>query len=330
MLGIIGTALFAVTAPERQSILGPESPILWGAFLLLVLILLALDLGVFHREAHAITTKESLGWTIFWIVLGLAFGGFVFLHLGKEQGIDYLTGYLIEKSLSVDNLFVIALVFNTFAVPKIYQHRVLFWGILGAIVMRGVLILVGVQLIAMFHWIIYLFGGFLLFTGGRMLLGKGKEPHPEDSYLFRIFRRFVPMTSRFDGQHFFTLENGKKVATPLFAALVVVEAMDLVFAVDSIPAIFAVTLDPFIVFTSNVFAILGLRSLYFLLANALDRFEYLDVGLALILIYVGIKMIVSGFFPIPSLVSLAVVLLILAVSMGVSLVLTKPDRGKEA
>lgn len=325
---MLGLLLAAVPAHETHSILGPESPLLWGAFLLLVLVLLALDLGVFHRTPHAISAKESLLWTIFWIVLGLAFGGFVFAYLGKEKGIEYLTGYVIEKSLSVDNLFVIALVFTTFAVPKIYQHRILFWGILGAIVMRGILILVGVQLIARFHWIMYVFGAFLLFTGGKMLLGKGKEPHPEQSYLFRIFRRFVPMTSRFDGHHFFTIENGKRVATPLLAALVVVEAMDLVFAVDSIPAIFAVTLDPFIVFTSNVFAILGLRSLYFLLANALDRFQYLDTGLALILMYVGIKMLVAGFFPIPSLVSLAVVIGILAVAIGVSLVLTKPGGGE--
>jgi len=309
-------------------ILGPVSPAFWAGFLILVAILLALDLGVFHRKTHEISNRESLLWTIFWIGLALVFDGFVFLTLGKEAGIDFFTGFLIEKSLSVDNLFVIALVFSTFAVPKLYQHRVLFWGILGAIVLRGVMILLGVQLIERFHWVIYVFGGFLLFSGGRMLLGRGTEPHPEQSYVFRIFRRFVPTTDRYDGQHFFTIVNGKKVATPLLAALVVVEAMDVVFALDSIPAIFAVTTDPFIVFTSNVFAILGLRSLFFLLANALDRFKYLDVGLALILIYVGLKMLASDVFPIPSLISLGVVVVILTVTIVISLLLTKEEGGE--
>ncbi len=304
-------------------ILGPESPVLWGGFILLVLILLALDLGVFHRKAHVVSSKESLLWTIFWIALALVFNVFVFFVLGRQQGIDFFTGYLIEKSLSVDNLFVIAMVFSTFAVPRLYQHRVLFWGILGAIVMRGIMILVGVQLIERFHWVMYVFGAFLLFTGGRMLLGKGHDPDPQHSYVFRVFRRLVPTTNRYDGQHFFTIENGKRVATPLLAALVVVEAMDVVFALDSIPAIFAVTTDPFIVFTSNVFAILGLRSLFFLLANALDRFKHLDVGLSLILIYVGLKMLASDVFPIPSLISLAVIVLILTITILASLKLTK-------
>lgn len=304
-------------------ILGPESPVLWGGFILLVLILLALDLGVFHRKAHVVSSKESLLWTIFWIALALIFNVFVFFVLGRQQGIDFFTGYLIEKSLSVDNLFVIAMVFSTFAVPRLYQHRVLFWGILGAIVMRGIMILVGVQLIERFHWVMYVFGAFLLFTGGRMLLGKGHDPDPQHSYVFRVFRRLVPTTNRYDGQHFFTIENGKRVATPLLAALVVVEAMDVVFALDSIPAIFAVTTDPFIVFTSNVFAILGLRSLFFLLANALDRFKHLDVGLSLILIYVGLKMLASDVFPIPSLISLAVIVLILTITILASLKLTK-------
>jgi len=307
-------------------ILGPEPPIFWIGFLVLIVILLALDLGVFHRKAHVVSARESLLWTIFWIALALIFNGFVFLTLGTEKGIDFFTGYLIEKSLSVDNLFVIALVFQTFAVPRLYQHRVLFWGILGAIVMRGVMILVGVQLIERFHWVIYVFGGFLLFSGGRMLLGRGKEPHPEHSYVFRIFRQVVPMTERYDGQHFFTLVNGKRMATPLLAALVSVEAMDVVFALDSIPAIFAVTTDPFIVFTSNIFAILGLRSLFFLLANALDRFKYLDVGLAVILIYVGLKMLASDVFPIPSLISLGVVVIILGVTIAVSLLLTREEE----
>src|SRR5690606_20814912 len=310
----------------RSMILGPEPPIFWIGFLVLIVILLALDLGVFHRKAHVVSARESLLWTIFWIALALIFDGFVFLTLGTEKGIDFFTGYLIEKSLSVDNLFVIALVFQTFAVPRLYQHRVLFWGILGAIVMRGVMILVGVQLIERFHWVIYVFGGFLLFSGGRMLLGRGKEPHPEHSYVFRIFRQVVPMTERYDGQHFFTLVNGKRMATPLLAALVSVEAMDVVFALDSIPAIFAVTTDPFIVFTSNIFAILGLRSLFFLLANALDRFTYLDVGLAVILIYVGLKMLASDVFPIPSLISLGVVVIILGVTIAVSLLLTREEE----
>src|SRR5690606_38549783 len=193
-------------------ILGPEPPIFWIGFLVLIVILLALDLGVFHRKAHVVSARESLLWTIFWIALALIFDGFVFLTLGTEKGIDFFTGYLIEKSLSVDNLFVMAVVFSTFAVPRLYQHRVLFWGILGAIVMRGVMILVGVQLIQRFHWVMYVFGVFLLFTGGKMLLGKGHDPNPEHSIVFRIFRRVVPTTNRYDGQHFFTIENGKRLA----------------------------------------------------------------------------------------------------------------------
>lgn len=319
--------LQSLISSESTSLLGPESPWLWGGFIILVLLLLALDLGVFHRKAHVISSKEALGWSTFWIALALVFGGFVFWILGPQQGIDFLTGYLIEKSLSVDNLFVIAMIFTGFGVPREYQHRVLFWGIVGALVMRGVLIIAGVALIHRFEFVTYFFGAFLLFTGFRMLLAGDKPPQPEHNLALRFFKKVVPTTSRYDGQHLFTIENGKKVATPLLAALVVVEAMDLVFAVDSIPAVFAVTLDPFIVFTSNVFAILGLRSLYFLLADALERFVHLKIGLAIILVYVGVKMLLAHTrFQIPSLISLAVVLAILAISILTSLVVTREKK----
>lgn len=310
-----------------ESLLGPEGIWFWVGFIALVLALLALDLGVFHRKAHTFSYKEALGWSLFWIALGLLFSLFVFWQIGTQAGIDYLTGYIIEKSLSVDNLFVIAVIFTTFGTPRPYQHRVLFWGIVGALVMRGIMIIAGVALIERFEFVMYIFGGFLVFTGIRMLVEHEKEPHPERNLVFLLFRRLVPTTTRYDGQHLFTVENGKKVATPLLAALVVVEAMDVVFAVDSIPAVFAVTRDPFIVFTSNVFAILGLRSLYFLLADALDRFVHLKFGLSIILVYVGVKMLVANVFPIPSLISLAVVLAILGITIVTSLLATREKKG---
>ncbi|WP_373047055.1 TerC family protein [Vulgatibacter sp.] len=299
--------------------LGSGTPLLWGVFLAIVVLLLALDLGVFHRKAHEVSSREAGTWTVVWVALALLFNAYIWWAMGAQKGLEFLTGYLIEKSLSVDNLFVMVLVFTSFGIPKIYQHRVLFWGIFGALVMRGVLILIGSQLIDRFHFIIYVFGAFLVYTGGRMLFAGEEDPDPQKNTALRLFRRFVPTTDRYHGQKFFIVENGKRLATPLLAALVVIEAMDLVFAVDSIPAIFAVTLDPFIVFTSNIFAILGLRALYFLLANVVEKFVHLKVGLAVILAYVGVKMLLSGWYKIPVYVSLGIILGVLLTSILTSI-----------
>ncbi len=303
---------------------GSGSPLLFAGFLGLVIVLLALDLGVFHRKAHEVSSKEALGWSVVWVSLALGFAGFVWWYRGQEKALEFLTGYVIEESLSVDNLFVIALVFSSFGVPKLYQHRVLFWGILGAFVMRGVMIVLGAQLVARFQWILYFFGAFLVFTGGKMLFAAGDEdPDPRDNKILKLFRRLVPSTEHYDGQKFLTRENGRRLATPLLAALVVVEAMDLVFAVDSIPAIFAVTTDPFIVFTSNIFAILGLRSLFFLLANVLDKFVHLKIGLAIILSFVGVKMLIVRWYHVPIVVSLSVILGVLLTSILTSILATR-------
>lgn len=300
-------------------ILGPASPALWGGFLLLVAILLALDLGVFHRKAHVISSKESLLWTFFWVGLALVFNAFVFLFLGREKGIDFFTGFLIEKSLSVDNLFVIAMVFTTFGVPRLYQHRVLFWGILGAIILRGVMILVGVQLIVRFHWIIYVFGAFLLVTGFRLLVHKDEVVDPGQNPLVRVVRKILPVSPSYEGARFFVRKAGKLMATPLFIVLIIVESTDLIFAVDSIPAIFAVTADPFLVYTSNALAILGLRSLYFLLAGVIGMFRFLKPALSAILVFIGVKMLLSEVYPIPTTISLSVVGALLLGSILLSL-----------
>jgi len=297
---------------------------LWAGFIGVVIVLLALDLGVFHRNAHEVTSKEAGAWTAVWVSIALGFSGFVYWTQGTQKALEFLTGYVIEESLSVDNLFVIALVFTAFGVPKLYQHRVLFWGILGAFVMRGVMIAIGAQLVARFQFILYVFGAFLLFTGGKMLFSRGgDEADPRDNAMLKLFRRVVPSTDQYAGQNFLTKLNGRTVATPLLAALVVVEAMDLVFAVDSIPAIFAITTDPFIVFTSNIFAILGLRSLFFLLANSLDKFVHLKTGLAVILSFIGVKMLIVKWFHLPIWLSLSVILGVLAISIVASLVTTR-------
>ena len=301
-------------------------PMLWAIFIAIVLVLLALDLGVFHRKAHEVSSKEAAVWTVVWISVALAFNFWIYTQAGTEKALEFLTGYVIEKSLSVDNLFVMVLVFTSFGVPKIYQHRVLFWGIFGALVMRGILILVGASLISRFHFIIYFFGAFLIYTGLHMLFAGEQDPDPQKNRVLRLFRRVVPTTDQYDGQRFFTVVNGKRMATPLLAALVVIEAMDLVFAVDSIPAIFAVTLDPFIVFTSNIFAILGLRALYFLLANVVEKFVHLKVGLAVILSYVGVKMVITFFdIYIPVLASLGIIIGVLLTSVLTSILATRRD-----
>lgn len=299
---------------------------LWVLFNLFVLAMLALDLGVFHRKAHAVSLRESSIWTAVWVVLALVFNLGVWRYLGAQRSLEFLTGYLIEKSLSVDNLFVFALLFSYFAVPAKYQHKVLFWGILGALVMRAVMIAAGATLLNRFAWIIYVFGAFLILTGIKMILQRERQIHPEQNPLVRGFRRIVPVTADCRGARFFIRERGRWMATPLFLVLLLVEVSDVIFAVDSIPAIFAVTRDPFIVYTSNVFAILGLRSLYFALAGVIDRFHYLKIGLGIVLAFVGAKMIL-GHTPwkIDTAVALGVIVAVLAVSVLASVVW--PRRG---
>jgi len=287
--------------------------------------MLALDLGVFHRKAHVVSLRESLAWTGVWVTLALLFNAGIWHLRGPQAGLEFLTGYLIEYSLSMDNVFVFALLFSYFAVPPEYRHRVLFWGILGALVMRAVMIALGAALIAEFAWIIYVFGAFLIFTGIKMIVKRGAEVHPERNPVVRLFKRFVPVTSEYRGARFFVHEQGRRWATPLFVVLLLVEVTDLIFAVDSIPAIFAVTRDPFIVYTSNVFAILGLRSLYFALAGVIEKFHLLKIGLGVVLTFVGIKMLLAHTaWKIDTIVSLTVIASTLVLSVIASLVFPPP------
>jgi tellurite resistance protein TerC len=295
------------------------TPVLWIGFTLLVLAMLALDLGVFHRRAHELRVREALLWTVAWISLALLFNVGVYFWFGSERALEFLTGYLIEKALSVDNIFVFLVLFSYFAVPPALQHRVLFWGIVGALIMRAAFILLGAALLQSFHWVIYVFGGFLVFTGVKLLLQRGGGVHPERNPLLRQFKRLIPAVGDYRGPRFTVVENGKRYATPLLLVLVAIEAIDIVFAVDSIPAVFAVTRDPFIVYTSNIFAILGLRALYFVLAGVMGRFHYLKVGLALVLVFVGVKMMVTDIYRVPVVFSLAVVIVLLAGSVALSL-----------
>lgn len=304
------------------------TPGLWIGFTVFVLAMLALDLGVFHRHAHVVSVREALTWSLVWIGMALLFNVGVYHWFGAERGLEFLTGYLIEKALSVDNIFVFVVIFSYFAVPAALHHRVLFWGILGALVMRAIFIVLGAALLQKFHWIMYVFGGFLVLTGIKLLVQKDAEIHPERNPLFRLFRQMVHAVPDYHGAHFFVVEAGRRHATPLLLVLVAVEATDLVFAVDSIPAIFAVTSDPFIVYTSNIFAILGLRALYFLLAGVIDRFHYLKVGLALVLAFVGTKMLIVDVYKIPITVSLAVVVALIGGSVVVSLL--RPQRQAQA
>jgi tellurite resistance protein TerC len=301
-----------------------ESIWLWVGFNLFVLAMLALDLGVFHRKTHVVTFKESIAWTVLWVALAMVFNAGVVYLMGKEKGLEFFTGYVIEKSLSVDNVFVFALLFSYFAVPALYQHKVLFWGILGALAMRAVMIVLGAALITKFSWIIYIFGGFLVLTGIKMIVKRDEEIHPERNPVVRWFKRLMPVTPDYRGDRFFVREDGVRKATPLFVALLMVEISDVIFAVDSIPAIFAVTKDPFIVYTSNVFAILGLRSLYFALAGVMDKFHYLKIGLGVVLTFVGVKMVLAHTaWKIDTLVSLGVIVAVLAVSVVMSLLRPK-------
>jgi tellurite resistance protein TerC len=302
------------------------SPAAWLGFTALVVVLLVLDLTVFHRKAHAVRVREALGWTVFWIALAMAFNGYIYAHYGSERALEFLTAYLLEKALSVDNLFVFLILFASFKVPAHLQHRVLFWGILGAMVMRAIFILAGATLLQHFHAVIYVFGAFLVFTGIKLLLHK-KDDNPEPNRILRWFQRAIPTTTDYRGSHFRVWENGKRMFTPLFVVLLAVEASDIVFAVDSVPAVFGVTEDPFIVYTSNIFAILGLRALYFVLSGALDRFHYLPLGLALVLTFIGTKMLVSGVYHVPVGVSLGVVVGVLAAAVLASWLRSLRNRG---
>lgn len=293
--------------------------LIWVGFNAFVLAMLALDLGIFHRQAHEVKVREALLWSVVWIALALLFNALIFFWKGPQVALEFLTGYLIEKSLSVDNIFVFIMVFAYFRVPALYQHKVLFWGILGALIMRAIFIAAGVTLIEKFHWIVYVFGAFLILTGVKMALQKDKEIHPERNPMLRVFRRIMPVTADYRQDKFFVKQNGRRFATPLFVVLLVIETTDLIFAVDSIPAILAITLDPFIVYTSNVFAILGLRALYFALAGVMQLFHYLNYGLSAILVFVGAKMTVVDFYKIPIGVSLGVVAGILVISVVASL-----------
>lgn len=303
----------------------------WTFFVIAVLIFLALDLGVFHRKAHVVRFREAFAWTTIWFLVAVGFGLVVAPHFvehwDKEEKVEFLTGYIIELSLSMDNVFVIALIFAYFGLGLQFQHRVLFWGILGALLMRGLMIWTGSALISRFAWMLYALGAFLVFTGIKMLASEDdEEVDPEKNLAIRMTRKFFPISKDFDGARFITSENGKRVLTPLALVLVMVETTDLIFAVDSIPAIFAVTTDPFIVFTSNVFAILGLRSLYFVLAGAIDYFRFLKTGLSLVLCFIGAKMLMGRWYHMPTTRSLIVVAGIIAVSIGVSIVVGRKER----
>jgi tellurite resistance protein TerC len=318
-----------------------ESQVLWWvAFAAIVMVLLVLDLKVFHRKSRVITLKESLLWTAFWVALALLFNLGIYLWRGHGPALEFLTCYLIEESLSIDNLFVFLLVFSYFAVAPAYQHKVLFWGIIGAIIMRLAFIEVGVTLLERFHWVFYIFGAFLVVTAIRMAFQRDEKIDPENNVVLRLFRRFVPVTSSYEEDRFFVKRAGRFVATPLFIVVLVVETTDLVFALDSIPAALAITLDPFIVYTANIFAILGLRSLYFALAGVMRLFHYLRYGLVVVLIFVGVKMLIADFYKIPTEIALGAVVGVLLISVIASIIWPRnekiipvpsqlPDEGKE-
>jgi tellurite resistance protein TerC len=297
----------------------------WIIFNAFVVLMLVLDLAVFHRKPHAVRFREALLFSLMWVALAAGFAVFVYFWRGRATALEFITGYLIEESLSVDNLFVFLLIFRYFRVPSNYQHKVLFWGIIGALVMRGVFIFAGVTLIRRFHWIIYVFGVFLIYTGIQLFRQKEQEIHPEQNPVLKLFRRWVPVTPDYVNGHFIVRQPGL-YATPLLLVLIVVETTDVIFAADSIPAILAITHDPFIVYTSNVFAILGLRSLYFALAGMMEAFHFLHYGLSGILVFIGVKMLISSHFPIPTEYALLVVAAVLVISVVASLLV--PPKGK--
>lgn len=307
---------------------GIGTPELWAGFIIFILAMLALDLGVFHRRAHEVSTREALAWSLVWIALALLFNAGIYHWFGRERALEFFTGYLIEKALSVDNLFVFLVLFTYFAVPAALRHRVLFWGILGALVMRALFIVAGTALIAAFHWVLYLFGAFLVFTGLKLLAARDEGIEPERNPVLRLIRRVLPSVPEYHGARFVVRRAGRWFATPLLAVLVMIEATDIVFALDSIPAVFAITRDPFIVFTSNIFAVLGLRALFFFLAGMLGRFRYLKVGLGLVLAFVGVKMLLVDLVRVPIALSLGVIACLLGLSVAASMLL--PERQSEA
>lgn len=298
----------------------------WAGFLAFVCIMLALDLGVFNRKHKEISIKAALGWSLVWISIALLFNAGIYYFLGKQKALEFLTGYVIEKSLSIDNIFVFIMVFGYFNIPSKYQHKVLFWGILGALFMRAIFIFAGVALITKFHWIIYIFGAFLIFTGIKMLIQDDKPLEPDKNSLVRLFKKFMPVTNELQAENFFVRIANKNHATPLFIVLLLIEFTDLIFAVDSIPAVLAITNNTFIVFTSNVFAILGLRSLYFALAGITQYFRFLKYGLSLILVFVGVKMCIVDFYKIPILISLSTIIGIILTSVLTSVFIKPTDK----
>ncbi len=300
----------------------------WGSFHLLVFFLLAMDLGIFNRKAHVIQMKEALGWSIFWILLGLGFGGYIWHVNGPTSGMEYLTGYIVEKSLSVDNLFVFLIIFKSMRIERQHQHRLLFWGILGAIVLRGAMIALGTQILSNFHWVIYVFGGFLIYTGAKLLKGGDEEMDPQQSPVFKLAKKYLPFTTEEPKGRFLIHKNGKRYFTTAFLALLMIESSDVVFALDSVPAVFGITRDPYIVYTSNIFAILGLRSLFFVLEDLLYRFHLLKVGLAFVLIFVGIKMCIEHWYKMAPHYSLVVIGLLLGGSVIASLIWPKKESLK--
>jgi TerC family integral membrane protein len=302
------------------------TPLQWSFFLVLILAMLALDLGVIHRKEHKVELREAFVWSVVWTVIAMIFNLWIYARFGAKPGLEFLTGYIIERSLSFDNLFVFVVIFNYFAVAAEYQHRVLFWGIVGALFSRGLFIGMGTALLARFEWLIFVFGAFLVYTGIKILREKETEVHPEKNPVLKLFQRFVPLTAQYHGKRFFIRREGRTLATPLMLVLVVVEATDVVFAVDSIPAVFGVTRDPFIVFTSNIFAILGLRALYFLLAGLMNKFQYLSYGLGIVLAFVGVKMLVHDWYDIPIELSLGIVLAVLAAAIVISLLRPAPPE----
>ncbi|HEX9024314.1 MAG TPA: TerC family protein [Geobacteraceae bacterium] len=292
--------------------------IMWLGFALLLTVMFILDLGVFSRKSHEIKFREALTWTLVWVSLAFAFNAWIYFYLGRTPALEFMTGYLIEESLSVDNLFVFIMIFSYFGVSRSHQPKILKWGIIGALIMRGIFILVGIGLLERFHWMVYVFGGLLVFTGVKMALGKDEEIKPGKNLLVRLAGHFFPVAPDTGDGRFFRRERGKTALTPLFLTLLTVESSDVIFATDSIPAILAVTQDPFIVYTSNIFAIMGLRSLYYLLANVMEMFVYLKLGVSFILAFVGVKMLAAGVFPIPIHVSLLVIVAALAISILMS------------
>jgi len=306
----------------RESI---GTPWLWFGFVAFVLAILALDLGVFHKKDREVSVKEALTWTAIWISLAMLFNAGIYHWFGSERALEFLSGYVIEKALSVDNIFVFIVIFSVFAVPAKLQHRVLLWGILSALVLRAIFVLLGAALLSRFHWLGYVFGAFLVFTGIKLLVQREGQVDPRHNPLFKLFRRVMPSVDEFHDGHYTVVQAGKRYATPLLLVLIAIETTDIVFAMDSIPAIFAVTLDPFIVFTSNIFAVLGLRSLYFALSGMMDKFHYLKFGLALVLMFVGAKMLLAGVYKIPIWASLSVIAALLAGSVIASLLRPPPN-----